>query len=136
MVVDGLQILPIALAREEREDKRPSGYAEIEMAAKPVPPDNAMAARVALSPLAKETRPTQGGDAGTKRSDEPVRLKPAATPGEVDGKEFDVVVIGGTGGGVACAVRAAREGCRVLLVQHNGHVGGMMTNGLMQWDAL
>ena len=75
-----------------------------------------MAARVALSPLAKETRPTKGGDTGTKRSDEPVRLKPAATPGEVDGKEFDVVVIGGTGGGVACAVRAAREGCRVLLV--------------------
>ena len=136
VVVDGLQILPIALAREEREDKRPSGYAEIEMAAKPVPPDNAMAARVALSPLAKETRSTKGGDTGTKRSDEPVRLKPAATPGEVDGKEFDVVVIGGTGGGVACAVRAAREGCRVLLVQHNGHVGGMMTNGLMQWDAL
>ena len=136
VVVDGLQILPIALAREEREDKRPSGYAEIEMAAKPAPPDHAMAARVALSPLAEETRPTQGGDTGTKRSDEPVRLKPAATPAEVDGKEFDVVVIGGTGGGVACAVRAAREGCRVLLVQHNGHVGGMMTNGLMQWDAL
>ncbi len=136
VIVDGLQILPIDLAREERTGKRPSGYAEIEMSKKPVPLGNPMAARVALSPLAKETRPTKGGDTGTKRSDEPIRLKQAATPAEVDGKEFDVVVIGGTGAGVACAVRAAREGCRVLLVQHNGHVGGMMTNGLMQWDAL
>jgi hypothetical protein len=33
-------------------------------------------------------------------------------------------------------VRAAREGLRVLIVQHNGHLGGMMTNGLMQWDGL
>jgi hypothetical protein len=136
VVVDGLQILPIELAREERAGKRPSGYPEIEMAERPVPLGNPMAARVALSPLAQETRPTKGGEAGTRRSDEPVRLKQTATPAEVDGKEFDVVVIGGTGGGVACAVRAAREGCRVLLVQHNGHVGGMMTNGLMQWDAL
>lgn len=136
VIVDGLQILPIEVAREERAGKRPSGYAEIEMAEKPVPPSNPMAARVALSPLAKETRPTKGGEAGTKRSDEPARLKQAATSAEVDGKEFDVIVIGGTGGGVACAVRAAREGCRVLLVQHNGHIGGMMTNGLMQWDAL
>ncbi|MDA0591422.1 MAG: FAD-dependent oxidoreductase [Planctomycetota bacterium] len=62
VIVDGLQILPIELAREERAGKRPSGYAEIEMAAKPVPPGNALADRVALSPLAKETRPTKGGE--------------------------------------------------------------------------
>jgi hypothetical protein len=136
VVVDGLQILPIELAREERTGKRPSGYPEIEMAERPVPSVGPMAARVALSPLAQETRPTKGAETGTRRSDEPVQLKQAATPAEVDGNEFDVVVIGGTGGGVASAVRAAREGCRVLLVQHNGHVGGMMTNGLMQWDAL
>jgi hypothetical protein len=60
----------------------------------------------------------------------------SASVADVDGKRFDVVVIGGTPGGVACAVRAAREGCAVLLVQHNHHIGGMMTNGLMQWDAL
>ncbi len=59
-----------------------------------------------------------------------------AKPGDVDGQSYDLVVVGGTPAGVACAVRAAREGCRVLLVQHNRHLGGMMTNGLMQWDAL
>jgi len=136
VVVDGLQVLPVETAREERAGKRPSGYPDIEMAAQPVAPGNTLAARVALSPLAKKTQPTKGGETGTRRSDESVQLKKAATSEEIDGKEFDVVVIGATGGGVACAVRAAREGCRVLLVQHNGHVGGMMTNGLMQWDAL
>ncbi|MCL4203299.1 MAG: FAD-dependent oxidoreductase [Pirellulaceae bacterium] len=55
---------------------------------------------------------------------------------DVDGQSFDLVVVGGTPGGIACAVRAAREGLSVLLVQHNRHIGGMLTNGLMQWDAL
>lgn len=63
----------------------------------------------------------------------PVRSSPAA---EVKGRTYDVIVIGGTPGGIACAVRAAREGLLVLLVQHNRHLGGMITNGLMQWDAL
>ena len=63
----------------------------------------------------------------------PVRSSRAA---EVDGKQFDLVVIGGTPAGIACAVRAAREGLTTLIVQHNGHLGGMLTNGLMQWDAL
>lgn len=52
------------------------------------------------------------------------------------GRSFDLVVVGGTPGGVACAVRAARQGLNVLLVNHTAHLGGMMTNGLMQWDAL
>lgn len=136
VVVDGLQILPIELARQERDGERSSGYAELTMAEKPVPPGNPRAARVALSPLAQETRPTKGSENGTRRANETVRLKQDAAAPDVDGQAFDVVVIGATGGGVAAAVRAAREGCRVLLVQHNGHVGGMMTNGLMQWDAL
>lgn len=63
----------------------------------------------------------------------PVR---SATPQEVDGKHYDLVVVGGTPGGIACAVRGAREGLSVLLVQHNKHIGGMLTNALMQWDAL
>lgn len=67
---------------------------------------------------------------------EPVRLKKPSSAAEVDGRSFDVVVIGGTAAGVATAVRAAREGCTVLLVQHDGHLGGMLTNGLGQWDAL
>jgi NADPH-dependent 2,4-dienoyl-CoA reductase/sulfur reductase-like enzyme len=65
-----------------------------------------------------------------------IRLAKPVEPAAVDGKSFDLVVIGATPSGVACAVRAAREGCTVLLVQHNRILGGMMANGLMQWDAL
>ncbi len=65
----------------------------------------------------------------------PVQLKPAAAA-DVAGKNFDLVVVGGTPAGCACAVRAAREGCMVLLVNHTAHLGGMMANGLFQWDAL
>ncbi len=57
---------------------------------------------------------------------EPVRSSLAA---EVAGKNYDLVVIVGTPGGIACA---AREGLSVLLVQHNQHIGGMLANGLMQ----
>ena len=46
---------------------------------------------------------------------------------------FDLVVVGGTPGGVACTVRGA-EGLKVLLVNHTRHLGGMLTNGLCQWD--
>ena len=92
-----------------------------------------LAAAVAVSPLAPpgtEPSPPQPLPA------EPVQLAKDAKPQDVDGKSYDLVVVGGTGSGVACAVRAAREGCTVLLVQHNRHIGGMMANGLMQWDAL
>lgn len=81
---------------------------------------------------ALQTKKTAGGSP-KKLKVQPVRSSTAA---EVDGKRYDVVVIGGTPGGIACAVRAAREGLSVLLVQHNRHIGGMLTNGLMQWDAL
>jgi hypothetical protein len=96
-------------------------------------PRNPLAAAVAVSPVAlKTTSPAREG----KKSSEPVQLAKDASAEDVDGKSYDLVVIGGTGSGVMCAVRAAREGCSVLLVQHNRHLGGMMANGLMQWDAL
>jgi hypothetical protein len=57
-------------------------------------------------------------------------------PADVHGMSYDLVVVGATPGGIACAVRAAREGLSVLLVQHNRHIGGMLSNALMQWDAL
>ncbi|MBM3858122.1 MAG: FAD-dependent oxidoreductase [Verrucomicrobia bacterium] len=62
-------------------------------------------------------------------------LKSAAKPQDVDGKTFDLVVIGGTPGGIACAVRAAREGLRVLLVNHTQHLGGFITSGGGGWEA-
>src|SRR6185436_18882328 len=67
---------------------------------------------------------------------EPVQLATGAQPADVDGKSYDLVVVEGTPGGIACAVRAAREGLSVLLVQHTRHIGGMLTNSLFQWDAL
>ena len=46
----------------------------------------------------------------------------------------DVLVYGATPGGIACAVRAAREGLRVLLVHHTGHLGGFITSGAGGWE--
>ena len=43
---------------------------------------------------------------------------------------YDVVVYGGTPGGVIAAVAAAREGARVLLLEQTRHVGGLNTSGI------
>ena len=55
---------------------------------------------------------------------------------EEESKSYDLVVIGGTPGGIACAVRAAREGASVLLVNRHDHLGGIVTSGLGVWDTL
>jgi flavin-dependent dehydrogenase len=65
----------------------------------------------------------------------PKAPKNAAKPEDVNGKSYDLVVIGGTPGGIACAVRAAREGLRVLLVNHTRHLGGFITSGAGGWEA-
>jgi len=46
----------------------------------------------------------------------------------------DLAVIGGTPCGIACAVRAAREGLSVVLVNRHDHLGGMLSSGLGVWD--
>jgi len=43
---------------------------------------------------------------------------------------YDVVVYGGTPGGVTTAVAAAREGAKVLVLEQMRHVGGLNTSGL------
>ena len=43
---------------------------------------------------------------------------------------FDLVVYGGTAGGVMTAVAAAREGLRVALLEPGRHLGGMVSGGL------
>ena len=48
--------------------------------------------------------------------------------------EFDVLVIGGTGSGVAAAVSAARLGLRVALIDETNRLGGMSSNGLGSTD--
>lgn len=50
--------------------------------------------------------------------------------------EYDLLVYGSTPGGIACAVRAAREGLNVLLVTHAEHLGGLLTSGLSTMDTL
>ncbi len=60
----------------------------------------------------------------------------AGKPEDIHGKSFDLVVVEGTPGGIAMAVRSAREGLSVLVVNHNGHPGGILSSGLGVWDTL
>jgi len=47
---------------------------------------------------------------------------------------FDVVVLGGTPGGIAAAIAAARYGRSVAVVEYHARIGGMMTSGLGKSD--
>src|ERR1041384_120385 len=49
-------------------------------------------------------------------------------------QKFDVVVYGGTAGGVIAAVSAAREGLKVALIEPGPHLGGMVSGGLSWTD--
>lgn len=49
-------------------------------------------------------------------------------------ERFDVVVYGGTAGGVIAAVSAARAGMRVALLEPDRHLGGMVSGGLSATD--
>ncbi|MCA9040516.1 MAG: FAD-dependent oxidoreductase [Planctomycetaceae bacterium] len=51
-------------------------------------------------------------------------------------RQVDLIVYGGTPGGIACAVRAAREGLQVDLISPYAHLGGMLSNGLSTMDTL
>ncbi len=46
----------------------------------------------------------------------------------------DVVIYGGTPGGIASAIAAARLGSEVILIEYHDHVGGMTTSGLGKSD--
>lgn len=45
--------------------------------------------------------------------------------------DCDVVVVGGGPGGIGAAVAAARNGCKTILIERYGHLGGMGTGGLV-----
>ncbi len=49
-------------------------------------------------------------------------------------EKFDLVVYGGTAGGVTTAVSGAREGLKVALLEPRDHLGGMLTGGLSRTD--
>jgi flavin-dependent dehydrogenase len=43
---------------------------------------------------------------------------------------YDVAVYGGTPGGFAAAIAAARNGSSVVLIEQTGHIGGLNTSGI------
>jgi hypothetical protein len=151
VVVDGVQFVPVALAKSERDGKASSGFTsstptekkshvpastrskEVESSPEHTAARARLAATAALSPLAEKTAERK---TGITPDTAPIALAKDVPAAQVNGKSYDLIVVGATAGGTACAVRAAREGLTVLLVQHNRHIGGMMSNGLMQWDAL
>jgi hypothetical protein len=54
-----------------------------------------------------------------------------AAPAPMD---FDLVVYGGTAGGVTTAVAGARQGLKTVLLEPRAHLGGMATGGLSRTD--
>jgi len=63
-----------------------------------------------------------------------LRLARAETPGAPRTIEADVCVYGGTSGGVAAAVQAARMGKSAVIVEPGLHLGGMTAGGLSAVD--
>jgi hypothetical protein len=49
-------------------------------------------------------------------------------------QQYDLLVYGGTAGGVITAVSGAREGLKVVLLEPGRHLGGMATGGLSRTD--
>lgn len=58
-----------------------------------------------------------------------------ACAGPAGAAEYDVVVYGGTAGGVAAAVQAARMGKTAVVVEPSQHVGGLTSGGLGYTDS-
>ena len=48
--------------------------------------------------------------------------------------EYDLVVYGGTSGGIAAAIQAKRMGKSVILIEPGSRIGGLTTGGLGQTD--
>jgi hypothetical protein len=51
-----------------------------------------------------------------------------------DEPDYDVVVYGGTAGGVTAAIQTARMGKSVVLIEPSGHIGGLTSGGLGATD--
>lgn len=48
--------------------------------------------------------------------------------------DYDVAIYGATPSGIAAAIAAADDGCKVLLVEPTDRIGGLVTNGLSHTD--
>ncbi|WP_231616048.1 FAD-dependent oxidoreductase [Novipirellula artificiosorum] len=64
------------------------------------------------------------------------KIRPAKVDTPNDKASYDVVVYGGTPGGIAAAIAAKREGASVVLLDQTRHVGGMSTSGLNRDEGL
>ncbi len=53
-----------------------------------------------------------------------------------DSDSVDLLIYGSTPGGVACALRSAREGLRTVMVSPVPHLGGLFSSGLSTMDTL
>ena len=60
----------------------------------------------------------------------PTLMLVAALAASAAVRDFDVVVYGGTAGGVIAAVAATREGMKTALLEPGAHLGGMVSGGL------
>ena len=59
---------------------------------------------------------------------------PAATKPMVQTLETDLCIYGGTSAGVAAALQASRMGKKAIILEQNGHLGGMSSGGLGETD--
>ncbi|HSW44336.1 MAG TPA: FAD-dependent oxidoreductase, partial [Phycisphaerae bacterium] len=57
-------------------------------------------------------------------------------PTQAGEAQHDVVVYGGTAGGVMAGVAAARQGASVIIIEPGKHVGGMVSGGLGHTDVV
>jgi hypothetical protein len=66
----------------------------------------------------------------------PGRFAPAFSFAEGDTvtEHFDIVVVGGTPGGLCAAIAAARLGSKALVLERTGHIGGLCGSGLGATD--
>lgn len=58
----------------------------------------------------------------------------AVAPLSADDSAYDVVVYGGTSGGVTAAIQVARMGKSVVLIEPTAHIGGLTSGGLGATD--
>jgi ribulose 1,5-bisphosphate synthetase/thiazole synthase len=77
---------------------------------------------------------SKGGQVGSSFSSTAMKLfltvLSLVTPAAAVVHEYDICVFGGTSGGVAAAVQAARMGRTVILAEPGRHLGGMTSGGL------
>ena len=106
----------------------------------PAEPENWTLSNTKGSSDANLSRVVLHSDAADSAGFQNVRIAPtreALAKAEVvaEGTEdADVIVYGGTPGGLASALAAARLGRRVILMEPNLHIGGMTTSGLGKSD--